>query len=341
MKGGEPPPKPARTVPAPCAQVSADTVFDLPRRAAGYCVDPKSDVRAYGVALPSPLDDVCVELFNGECELYKSYGLEGVGTLRYIPEDGSKREISVVLSSFRHSLGAYGFYSRRVLGDDRPSQLTVKSLEIEGRGVLGVGMVVLWRGKQVIEATYVSEDETPSEIEKNGPLALVPLAQKMAASLSGSAAPDETVQFLESLGASPLGTLVFPDGILSERGTGPGHLAYFEQAPVPHRVLLAARRDEDGVKDLLRLLRRALGHDKLREREVYLLRHTLEGQKPETWYVRTQGSALLFVGPLSSAESGAPLSVKQREQATEEFQKFAVARLSEVATAYQEFARKK
>lgn len=337
---GEAPPVKAPVRANPCAKVPSDTIHSLPRKVGGYCVDPASDVRAYGVVAPSPLDDVCVELFNGECELYKSYGLEKVVTSRYVPDDGSSKQVTVVLSSFRHSEGAYGFYSRRVLGDDRPSQLTVKPLDLEGRGVLGVGMAVVFRGKHVIEATYVSEEETPEEIEENAPLALIPLSREMAHSLRGTTVPALGIQFLESLGAGTTGTLVLSDGILSERGTGPGQVAYFEKTPTPHRVLLAERRDEDGAKDLLRLLRRALPGEKVKGKELFEVRHTREGEPPESWYLARSGAALFLVGPLESQRSQGPTTAEERERSAAQFKTFAFERLSEVQALYGEFIKK-
>ena len=80
---GEAPPAETETPPGICVGI-AGPIAGLPGKVGELCVDPRSDVRRYGVAASSPLDAVCVELFNGECELYKSYGLEGVKTLRYV-----------------------------------------------------------------------------------------------------------------------------------------------------------------------------------------------------------------------------------------------------------------
>ena len=46
---GEPPPPPPEVKKDPCARVPDETVHEIPRKLAGYCVDPESDVRAYGV----------------------------------------------------------------------------------------------------------------------------------------------------------------------------------------------------------------------------------------------------------------------------------------------------
>jgi hypothetical protein len=133
--------------------------------ASGYCVDPRSDVRRYGASEAASLDAVCSELYGAECERSKSHGLQGVKTLRYVAQNGSRAEVSVVVSTFRRSSGAFGFFTQRILGNDPPSQTTVEPLEVgAGRAATGVGMTLVWRGKTVVELTYASEEETPAEI---------------------------------------------------------------------------------------------------------------------------------------------------------------------------------
>lgn len=294
-------------------------------------MDPGSDIRRYGVGAPSPLSGVCVELFNGECELYKSYGLEGVKTVRYVAADGSPTSVSVVVSSFRRSSGAFGFFTQRVLGGDLPSRATVKPLEAEGRAASGVGMTVAWRGKQVVESTYVNENETPQEIEERSPQVLHPLTQLFSQTLVGPTEPEREVRFLEMDGLDPLGVFVMTDGLLHATGTGPASLGYFSQAEHPHRVLIADRRDPEGSRDLLLLLRRAHSAATLKGRDIIRLRTTQPGAFPETWYLRRQDDVLLGVGPL--ADENPELSTpEERKRADGEWERFAVRRLMEVST---------
>src|SRR5688572_19432340 len=74
-RGAAPPPI-ASSKPGACSaggglpsdQVSAPF---FPRTVADYCIDPHGDVRAYGQNASGTLGDVCTQLFDGECEVYK------------------------------------------------------------------------------------------------------------------------------------------------------------------------------------------------------------------------------------------------------------------------------
>lgn len=335
-RGEEPPPSPVQPV-RPCEGSSSALLDGLPGMTSGFCIDPKSDIRRYGVGAPSALGAVCVELFNGECELYKSYGLEAVKTLRYVAEDGSATTINVVVSSFRRSVGAFGFFTQRVLGGDVPSQATVKALEVRGRAVSGVGMTVLWRGKQVVETTYVNETETPREIEERSPKILHPLTKAIAEALVGPTEPAREVRMLEMDGLDPLGVFVFRDGLLGATGTGPGSIGYFSSATFPHRVLIADRRDPEGSQDLLGLLRRTNASQTIKGRDIVRLRHTREGAPPETWYFRRQRDVLLGVGPLSIENEATLSTPKGRKEAERDWEIFAISRILEVSRRESEF----
>src|SRR5690606_6893834 len=115
-----------------------------------------------------------------------------------------------------------GFFTRRVLGDGLPSQVTVSPLPVKGRAVTGAGTVIVWRGKEDVELTYVSDDATPDEIEKQSPKILHPMAEAVAEELTGQEEPERAVRFLESLGADKLGVAVFVEGMMGVSGTGPG-----------------------------------------------------------------------------------------------------------------------
>src|SRR5690606_24776159 len=193
----------------------------LTERAAGFCIDRAADVRSYGTGAPAPLDAACVELFNGECELYKSYGLDAVKTLRYAPVTPRSLRVNVVLTEFRTMRGAYGFLTRRILGGGPPSELTVRPLALTGQGALGAGVAYVQRGKSVLELTYVSETETPQEIEARSESVLTPLARALAESLGGEDRLPILARRSRLPEALPLTTELPPDGLLGLRGTGP------------------------------------------------------------------------------------------------------------------------
>jgi hypothetical protein len=225
------------------------------------------------------------------------------------------------------------------LGDGLPSQVTVKPLEVEGRAVSGVGTVVVWRGKDVVELTYVSEDETPEEIEAKSPTVLHPLARAIALELVGPVEPERAVRFLETVGADTLGVSVLVEGMMDVSGTGPGAIGYFSKSSVPHRIAIAERRDRTGAGDLLGLLRRSGISKKLEGRDIIELRHTREGASPETWYLRRNDDSVLAVGPLVAPEAAAETSTPGERKAQQaKWRAFAIARLMEISGDELKFA---
>ncbi len=333
---GEAPPKPAPSSVGRCASVADAPLDGLPGKVGGFCLDPLSDVRRYGEGTSSPLDDVCVELFNGECEIYKSYGLEGVKTTSYVADKKPGTVVQVVVSRFRRSGGAYGFYTRRLLGDGLPSQLTVKALLVEGRAALGLGVAYVWRGKQVVELSYVSESETPEEVARNSEPVLKTLASSTAALLIGPKVPGRSVRLLETIGASPFDVAVRSDSLFGLDGSGEFAVAYFEKPDKdsPHRLIAAHRRDESAAKDLLKLAVRHFPSKKIKGTGVYRLRWSAEGQSPETWYLSTFDNLFLAVGPLAQLNSPSTSTPESRKEESREWAAFARTRLRQLlATA--------
>ena len=91
---GSAPPPVASAKPGACtggggSVTDAASAAWFPKQAAGYCIDPNGEARTYGEAAKGTLDAVCTELLDGECEVYKGYGLKRVVTLRYIDGAGS------------------------------------------------------------------------------------------------------------------------------------------------------------------------------------------------------------------------------------------------------------
>jgi len=320
---GEAPPV-ARPNPVdPCGQMAEIPMDGLPGRVAGFCLDPNADVKRYGEGTSLPLDAVCVELFNGECEIYKRYGLGGVKTTNYISAKSPTTSVAVVVSNFQSSAGAYGFFTRRVVGDGLPSQVTVKPLKVPGRAALGPGVLYLWRGKQVVEMNYVSELETPEEIIQHSATVLGDLALSTSSMLLGNTDPPATVLLLEDLAQQDFGVVVFPDGLLGQLGSGPYAVGYFEregEGKRPYRLLVAERRDEASATDLVKGITRGFPSKKLKDRDAYRVRFATEGKSPESVYVSQDKERVLLIQPLELGESevSSPDSREREEKAWEE-----------------------
>lgn len=326
--GEAPPPVQLRS---PCESIpegGAQAAFGLPARAAGHCIDPTSDVRSYGTGAKAPLDAVCVELFNGECELYKSYGLDAVRTLRYAPLSSQTSSVSVVVSEFRSNQGAYGFFSRRILGGAPPSEKTVTPLVLAGQGALGTGVAYLQRGKAVVELTYLSETETPTEVAEKAAHLLPELASAISDSLGGPKAPPRVALVTQLAGAEELTTELPPDGLLGLVGTGPYAVTHYDGTDAAHRLVALEASDADGAGDALRLVRSAGSAHKLKFRDVYSVRVAREENAPEIWHFRVQGRLLLGVGPALGAQTKL-LAAKQRERLEDDWAVFSLERLTE------------
>lgn len=295
----------------------------FPRAHEGYCIDPHGDVRGYGMSLPGSLDDVCVELFNGECEVYKRYGLDRVTTLRYVSGAsvdgrGSNAAVSVTVSRFSRQGGAYGFFTKRVLGDDDPLGLSAKPLDAGNAGALGGGVAYVWRGRHVLELAYVNEDEAPEELRASSAKILPSLARALADALPGEKEPLEEIALLPEEDRIPLGVRFAAERVLDVPGAGPGIVGHYRKGDRRWQVLVAVREDEQGAGDLLNTLSQA-GKGwptPLKQHRAVKVRFApAEDQKVRVWYFARRGRVVVGVGdevfpPPPSATDGdeAPVS---------------------------------
>jgi hypothetical protein len=167
IEGQAPPPPPVAPALSICS--TAPATFDvedvdqvLKPVVGSVCLDPNAPPRSYGEQAPNSMDAICTELFNGECELYKAFGLKRVTTLRYAKDDGSLASVSAVVSRFVGPEGALSFYSRRVLSNQDPKLVTLEAIDANEATALGNGVAYFWVGPFVVELTYTNEQETPS-----------------------------------------------------------------------------------------------------------------------------------------------------------------------------------
>ena len=330
---GEAPPVARPSAADPCGQVAEAPMDGLPGRVGGFCLDPNADVKRYGEGTSLPLDAVCVELFNGECEIYKRYGLQGVKTTNYIAAKSPTTSVAVVVSAFQSSAGAYGFFTRRVLGDGLPSQVTVRRLDVPGRAAQGPGALYIWRGKQVVEMNYVSELETPEEIIKSGEIVLRELARATSALLLGSTEPQASVLLLEAVIKQDFGVVVHADGLLGQHGSGPYAVGFVESSEgirEPYRLLVAERRDESSASDLVKTITRSLPSKKLKDRDAYRVRFSAEGQTPETIYLSQENERVLLIQPLQLGDLPAVSSPDARERKDKDWEEQALHHLHQL-----------
>ena len=104
------------------------------------------------------MDEVCTTAFDGECEVYKRFGLDRVVVLRYVDGTGAPNSVEVNLSRFSTSDGAYAMFTKRVVADGDPARATVKPAASGPSGATSSSNAYVWRGSYLVELTFVTED---------------------------------------------------------------------------------------------------------------------------------------------------------------------------------------
>jgi len=301
---GAPPPPIASSKPGACA-TGGGTVKDsvsaafFPRTAAEYCVDPNGEARAFGENAPNSLDAVCTELFDGECEIYKSFGLKRVVTLRYIDGKGSPGAVNVNLSRFATAEGAYGFFTKRVVADADPAETVPAALEAGGAGALGSGIAYVWRADMVAELSYTNELEPPDQLKASAKSALPPIAKAMGDALPGDARLPKPVTLLPSADRLPMGVSYAAKDLLGIAGVGPGALGFYREGSERYRVFSLVRADEDSAKDVLKTLRKVDGAKSLKDTGVDAVAFSMRDEESSPlvgWVVGRKGSTVVGVG---------------------------------------------
>lgn len=326
---GAPPPPMASSRPDLCAS-GGGTVTDkesagfFARRIAGYCLDPNGETRAYGKEAEGSLDKVCTELFNGECEVYKSYGLERVVTLRYVDGGGTSGTVNINLSRFQSNTSAYGFFTKRVIADSDPIDSAPSELDAGGAGAIGTGIAYVWRGKYVGELSYTNEVETPEQIKTSSQKVLPALSRGLGDKLPGDREPPAEVQLLPTKDRVRLGVSLEPRDVFGVSGAGPGAIGYYQRGPERWRVLGIVRQEEAAAKDVVKTLGKLPGAKRL-EHPMPAVRFPLrddEASPPQQWVVSRLGARVVGIG---DEPFGDPKATPTPERQLERLREFAAA----------------
>ncbi|MEO7035765.1 MAG: DUF6599 family protein [Polyangiaceae bacterium] len=317
---GAPPPPIASSKPGACAS-GGGTVKDtvsaafFPRVAAEYCLDPNGDARAFGESAPNSLDAVCTELFDGECEVYKGFGLRRVVTLRYIDGKGSPGAVNVNLSRFASVEGAYGFFTKRVVADADPAETVPAALDAGGEGALGSGIAYVWRADMVAELSYTNELEPPDQLKASAGRVLPPIAKAIGEALPGDKQLPKAVALLPAQNRLPMGVSYAAKDMLGIAGTGPGALGFYKEGNDRYRVFTLLRADEDSAKDVLKTLRKLDGAKALKDTGVDAVVFSAREEESTPlvgWVVGRKGATVVGVGDEVFVLRGAPESQAAR-----------------------------
>src|SRR5262245_42596713 len=302
-QGSAPPPIESASKPGACSagggQVSDPaTAPFFPRQSAGYCVDPNGETRVFGEGGKLGMDAICTEAFDGECEVYKSFGLKRVVQLRYVDGAGSPGSVEIYLSQFGSSDGAYAMFTKRVIADSDPLEAAPRKLEAGGAGAIGTGRAYVWKGPYLAEIQYANEQETPAQMKASSERLIVPIGTEIGKKLPGVPALPAAAAKLPPDKMVSMGILYAPKDVLGVDGAGAGATGFYQEGDKRYRVLSIVRDDVDQAKDVLKTfgkLRGATEEKGIGDGAYRLVVQDKDGSKLE-WIVARTGKSILGVG---------------------------------------------
>jgi len=263
--GGDPPPPPpppsASGAKAGACTSGGGELTDgisapfLPKAVSGYCVDPQGEVKSYGEKGKLSMDEVCTTAFDGECEVYKRFGLKRVVSLHYVDGSGQGGTVEVNLSQFADAAGAYGMYTLRVVAGDPADPSTPKAFAAGGAGAIGTGRAYLWRGLYLVELQYVNEQEPPDQLAKSSDAILRSVGKEIGGKLPGALTLPPAAQALPEPNRLPNGIVFQPKDMFEWKGVGPGAIGYYKDGDRRWRTLAILKDDADQAKDAFKTMK--------------------------------------------------------------------------------------
>jgi hypothetical protein len=229
--------------------------------AVDYCLDPQGQIRAFGAKAQLTLEDVCTTAVDGECEVYKHFGLKRFVSVRYVDGSGKGGSVEVYLSQYADPGGAYGMFTKRVIADGDPADPSApKFLDVGGAGAIGTGRAYMWRADQLAELQYINEDESPEQLATSSQAVLAPLAKLIGAKVPGA------VDKPPSAAALPVANLVTPIAIsyapkdaLGVANVGAGAVGFYKEGDRRYRLVAIQKGDADQAKDVMKTFKGKAG----------------------------------------------------------------------------------
>lgn len=299
------PPPPVEPAPQPGACTSGGGKVDdpvtaafFPREVGGYCVDPNGETRVFADGSKLTLESVCTDAFDGECEVYKGFGLKRVTNLRYIDGSGTPGTIELYLSQFSTQEGAYAMFTKRVVADGDPAETAPRKLEAGAAGAIGTGRAYVWKGAYLAELQYTNEQETPAEMKASSDKVLSPLAKDLGGKLPGEASLPPAAAKLPDEGQVPLGISYATRDSLGVRGAGASAEGFYKEGDKRFRIVSFTRGDADQAKDVLKTFAKLKGATEekgLGDGAVHVMLGEKDGPKIE-WLLARSGSQVLGIG---------------------------------------------
>jgi hypothetical protein len=270
----------------------------LPTMVGGFCIDPHNEIRTYGKEGKGTIEQVCTELFDGECEVYRNYGLERVVSVRYADGSGTPAMVTVNLSRFESSQSAFGFFTKRLVGDADPATLTTELFDAGTMAALGSGVAYLWRGTHVAELSYSNENEAPEMLKASSRRILPLLGKGIGDLIPGERELPAAARLLPEVGRIKLGLLFEPKDVLAVTGSGPGAFGFYRDGERRYRIVALERSNDQSAQDVIKTFRRVEGTVEQKGPPAtitFAQRATADGPKTE-WILGRVGNAIIGVG---------------------------------------------
>jgi hypothetical protein len=256
------PPEPAAAAADACATPGAvedpiSAAF-FPRTVPGACLEPKGDTRTFGDRGKSTLEELCTTAFDGECEVYRGFGVKRVVGVRYVEGSGKQGTVEVYVNQFATKAGALGMFSKRVVGESDPADPAApKAFGAGERSALGTGRGYVWSGEYLVELTYTNDDGslTQEAFKAAADAVLAPIGKAI-----GAALPADTTA-LPSVAALPVGSQIpgglafYPADGFGVPHLGPVALGFYRDGDARFRILAIAHGDAAEAKGEMRLFK--------------------------------------------------------------------------------------
>jgi len=304
-----PPPPPAAT---PSAQVDvcaggggqdtdAISAAFVPRTVSGFCLDPQSEPKTYGDKGKLSMDEVCTTAFDGECEVYKRFGLDRVVVLRYVDGTGAPNSVEVNVSRFASIDGAYAMFSKRVVADSDPARASVQPLDAGGAGAMSSSNAYVWRGPYLAELTFVTEDAkmTPEAMAVANERSTGSIAREIGSKLPGPLEPPGGAALLPVASRLPLGIGYYPKDALGLTAIGPVAVGFYKDGEKRWRTVAIARSDAASAGEVFRAFKLRPGSTPLKgvgdEAAQVVLQEAADRAKAD-YVVARKGALVAAVG---------------------------------------------
>jgi hypothetical protein len=257
-----PPPPPSATAKAGACASGGGAVGDpvstefFPRTIDGYCLDPQGGTKTYGEKGKLSMDDVCTSALDGECEVYKRFGLVRMVALRYVDGGASGGSVEVYLSQFKDVPGSYGMFTKRVVADGDPADPSApRVLAAGGAGAMGTGRAYVWRGPYVLELQYNNEEESPEQLAKSSATLLSAIGKAVGERLPGAADKPEAARRLPGASLLPGGIAYVTKDALDVHGAGAAAIGYYKDGERRWRAISFDGSDIAAAKDAMNAFR--------------------------------------------------------------------------------------